>query len=424
MSEQDEQGGARPIDPDLTHRRLPSDDPRTPSSQAEQRFEAPDEPTRRPPAQPSEALPDSAEPAAHQPPSPVQRLMPPTQAIQRSRVAEEYVTHTAGQPSSATPPASDDGRWLPPDAPRRSAPADLGAHDPRPDPVAATFAEAAAARPPQVPAAPQSEPSPQFLASPQGHDSPQFPVGAPTPSEPVGGQSPIPPAAAPPVTDPPLPELAQQSATPAPTNELPPEAFSPESIGGLGDQPDAPIVTLPPVADAIAGYPLSERTGEPVRNPIVLISMLCFALAAAVSTATYWWYWWEAINITNFHDSAALIRWLEPRPGSGSSIVLVCVMAVIGAIMTAGPGVAGYNTWHGASFARTAGLVACGTSLLAIFVLPWSWLALGFSAIGVGLLWLPKARAFLTAMDAFANPPRPEITPYENVAYGPAPRFR
>lgn len=198
----------------------------------------------------------------------------------------------------------------------------------------------------------------------------------------------------------------------------------PVSVGGLGTQLDTPITTLPPIEQEVVGYPLSPRTGEPTRNALITLATASFCASALVAMGTYWWYWWVAINIEGFASSSKLIELFNPRPGSGSSIVLVCVMAVIGVIMTAGPAVAGYNVWNGTPWARIAGLVACGTSLLAFFVLPWSWLALGFAAIGTALVWLPQARPYFNAWQEFAHPAREPIVPASGVAYGPAPRFR
>lgn len=247
--------------------------------------------------------------------------------------------------------------------------------------------------------------------------APGRPVAAPAPSVAPAG------AAQPPVQSP-APAPAPGTNLPVPAADEAPAVPDPDSIGGLGDQPEVPIVTLPPIADEVAGYPLSTRTGEPVRGPLIVASMASFGASALVAMATYWWYWWVAINIENFGTSAKLIELFDPRPGSAASVVLVCVMAVIGVIMTAGPGVAAYNVWHGASWSRVAGIVACVTSLLAFFVLPWSWLALGFAAIGTLLIWLPQAKPFFTAWQQFANPLRAPIVPPSKVAYGPAPRFR
>ena len=191
---------------------------------------------------------------------------------------------------------------------------------------------------------------------------------------------------------------------------------------GLGDAPEIPIVSLPPLAAELAGYPLSQRTGEPKRPAVVMAATIAFAASGLVAAACYWWYWWVAINIESFATSSKLIELFDPRPGSGSSVVLVCVMAIIGIIMTAGPAVAGYNAWHGASWSRVAGIVACVTSLLAFFVIGWSWLALGFAAIGTGLIWTSPAKRYFDAYGHFTNPPRSPIVP-KQVAYGPAPRF-
>lgn len=211
--------------------------------------------------------------------------------------------------------------------------------------------------------------------------------------------------------------MSQPSGSPA-------DAPDPGSIAGLGNPPAEPILTLPSVEAAVAGYPISPRTGEPVRNHLVIAATFAFAASALVAMGTYWWYWWVAINIEHFATSSKLIELFNPRPGSGSSVVLVCVMALIGVIMTGGPAVAAYNTWQGASWSRVAGLVACGTSLLAFFVLSWSWLALLFAAIGTGLVWLPRTTPYFEAWQRFAHPPRPAIVPPAKVPYGPAPRFR
>lgn len=301
------------------------------------------------------------------PAAPLPRLQPPTRAVERSAVAEQFVTHTP-------------------------APAPMRRPEPQPPVGPGAAASPSSFPPPNQPSFPPPSQPPTFPAGPvPATDAAQRPTSQPTTAEPAG-------------TEPPSePDLV--------------------SVGGLGDPPTAPIVSLPPIEEAVAGYRLSKRTGEPVRSPLVIGATLAFGASALVAMATYWRYWWVAIHIENFGTSAKLIELFDPRPGSASSVVLVCVMAVIGVIMTAGPGVAGYNLWHGASWTRIAGLVACGTSLLAFFVIPWSWLALGFAAIGAGLVWLPAVRPYFQAWDEFSNPKPAAIVPPAKVAYGPAPRF-
>lgn len=327
------------------------------------------------------------------------------------------------EPDAARPPAAADDdqtqfatrrrRVEPaPDVPRyvvpAPAPQDPATVEPPPPPVARLAPPTRAVEPSRVAA--------------------DYATHQPVPRRPVEAPAPVAPAA--PLAQPqvqapvPVPSPTPDARLPVPVPAEAPATPDPDSIGGLGDQPAVPIVTLPPIADEVAGYPLSARTGEPVRGPLIVASMASFGASALVAMATYWWYWWVAINIENFGTSAKLIELFNPRPGSAASVVLVCVMAVIGVIMTAGPGVAAYNVWHGASWSRVAGIVACVTSLLAFFVLPWSWLALGFAAIGTLLVWLPQAKPFFTAWQQFANPVRAPIVPPAEVAYGPAPRFR
>lgn len=205
-----------------------------------------------------------------------------------------------------------------------------------------------------------------------------------------------------------------------------PEQTEPEAndAGGLGDPLPDPILSLPPITAHVGGYPLSARTGEPKRPGVVIGGFVAFQLAAAIAAASYWWYWWVAINIENFGTSSRLIEMFAPRPGSGKSVVLVCVMAVIGIIMTAMPAAAGYNAWHGASLSRVVSIVSCLTSLLAFFMNPGSWLVLVFCLVGTVLIWLPPAKAYFSACQEFFNPARKPVAPPTDVPYGPAPRFQ
>ncbi|EPH06586.1 hypothetical protein HMPREF1531_00486 [Propionibacterium sp. oral taxon 192 str. F0372] len=197
-----------------------------------------------------------------------------------------------------------------------------------------------------------------------------------------------------------------------------------ESIAGIGDQPSSPIHTLPPVKETVGGFPVSERTGEPRRSFLVVTICALFGLGSVTSLATYAWYWWTAINITDFASSAWLISWFDPRPGSGLSIFLVTVMAVIGIVMMTMPAMACYNIWHGADWSRRAGIFAAGSGLLSIFVLPWSWLGFLLCAIGCGLLWLPGAAAWMQAWEEINGSGPTEVAVVTDVPYGPLPRFR
>lgn len=304
-------------------------------------------------------------------PVPPARLAPPTRAVERSAWAEEFVNA-----ATATPP-------------RRGL-------------------EPSAAETPMVPSPGQPPVEPLTPVEPQ----------PPTPVEPLTPVAPRPPAV-------PENDVAQAAGEGSPEfTGTDPDSTDPDSTAGIGDQPSDPIQTLPPITATVAGWPISERTGELRRSPLVVAVCGLLLAGAGVAAGTYWWYWWNAINITGFRTSSWLISWFDPRPGSGLSILLVTVMTLIGVVMTAMPAMAAYNAWEGSAWSRRAGLFAAISGLGAIFVMPATWVGFGLCAAGFGLMWLP---GFQTWLDAWAevNPDRaPEITPPTDVPYGPLPRFR
>lgn len=198
----------------------------------------------------------------------------------------------------------------------------------------------------------------------------------------------------------------------------------PGSTAGLGEAPVDPIETLPPITATVAGWPISERTGELRRSGLVVAVCGLLSAGAVVAAGTYWWYWWTAINITDFASSSWLISWFDPRPGSGLSILLVTVMTMIGIVMTAMPAMAAYNAWEGSGWSRRAGLIATLSGLGALFVMPAAWIGFGMCAAGFALMWLPGFRAWLDAWEAVDPHESPAIVPPSDLPYGPLPRFR
>lgn len=194
--------------------------------------------------------------------------------------------------------------------------------------------------------------------------------------------------------------------------------------GGLGDAPANPIAALPPIEPTVDGIRLDPKTGEPVRSVVVKLVVALFTLAALVAFVGYWLYWWQAINIRDFSTASGLIKMFDPRPGSGSSIVIVCVMAAVGAAMVAAPGVAAYNTWNGAPWSRWAGVGACLTGLLAVFLTPWTWAALGLAALGTLVLFTPLVKGYFAQWRSYLDPTADSIQPPDVVEYGPIDRFR
>lgn len=254
----------------------------------------------------------------------------------------------------------------------------------------------------------------------------------PYPPTPVAGNFPplprsasTPPTTAGPVPPAPYPagSLPAQSPDPESAAASPTEP-DPESVGGLGDQPDQPLLSLPPIEAAVGGYPLSKRTGEPKRSLLVLLTIGLLIASATWAFGCYWLYWWRAIHMATFPTSAKLIELFEPRPGSTLSVVLVCVMALLGVAMSFSPGGVAYNLWRGMDFTRISVLVTGGVGLLAFFFFPAMWISTALSALAAILTWLPPMKPYFTAWSAFNDPPRRPVVPSTEVAYGPAPRFR
>jgi len=194
--------------------------------------------------------------------------------------------------------------------------------------------------------------------------------------------------------------------------------------GGLGVSPATEIVALPPQPVNLSGLDIDPKTGEPRRTALIKAIIATFAAAGAAVFVGYWLHWWWAINIVNFAHSANLINWVNPRPGSGMSIFLVIVLAVIGAAGVAGPWIASYNLHGGARWSRWAGVAAIITSVLATVLLHY-WLAVAvvLCVVATGLLWTRPAEEYFRQWDEYLEPPVAPITPPEHVEYGPTARF-
>lgn len=183
------------------------------------------------------------------------------------------------------------------------------------------------------------------------------------------------------------------------------------------------IETLPPPPPpAVAGVPLSERTGEPRRGwEITIATTLAVVAGAWMAVATLVTLYRAAVR---WPASAAMIGWAEARPGSTASVLLAVAMAAIGAAVVTGAGVLAYNTWEGHEWVRWVGLAAVVTSLLTILLDPLSQVTIAFLVPAAVLVWLPGARAVFRAFETHRKPPvRPTDRP-ETVAYGPLPRYR
>lgn len=194
--------------------------------------------------------------------------------------------------------------------------------------------------------------------------------------------------------------------------------------GGLGVSPATQIETLPPQPANPSELDIDPKTGEPKRTGLPRTVVTLFAIAGLATFVGYWLHWWQAINIVNFSNSANLISWVNPRPGSGMSVFLVIVLAAVGAAGVAGPWIAAYNLHCGARWSRWAGVAAIVTSIIATVLLHyWLGAAVLLCAVGTGLLWLPAANEYFRQWEEYLDPEIPPITPPEHIEYGPTARF-
>lgn len=183
------------------------------------------------------------------------------------------------------------------------------------------------------------------------------------------------------------------------------------------------IQTLPPLDVLEPPVRLSESTGQPRRDPVMLVGAGCLYAASAVVAVAFGKFWWEAINVNNFHASARLLAWTEPRPGSWQSIVCVCVLALVTVVVAAAPSIAAFQAWNGHRWSRVAGVVAAVVSLATFLLHSWALAAIALTLVGAGILWLPAVSRYFDQWSAFrAEEPRHPQT-FDRVRYGRLDRY-
>lgn len=175
-----------------------------------------------------------------------------------------------------------------------------------------------------------------------------------------------------------------------------------QAVKGMAEATDFTLTPPEPLEDA--PY-LDENTGEPRRGILVALCVGLLVVASAYAFVSYWIYWWRAIHMQTFARSANLITWLEPRPGSAASIVAVCVLAVVGCLVTAASAIVGYSAWRGNRWSQQAGVGACLLTLLGLLISPTLLVTSAVTALATGLLWLPPASRYFERWRAFNEPP-------------------
>ena len=178
---------------------------------------------------------------------------------------------------------------------------------------------------------------------------------------------------------------------------------------------------------------LNPRTGEPRRPWSVWASAVLLYLAAADAVAGLLVGFW--LSLETFADAAPLhglaldaLEALGAKPDqagvAAASAGIVAVDFVLMLLVCAGALIAGYYGWRGYAWARWAGVVALGVSLLALLLHPVAWAVPALAALGAGALWLPVSRRFAAAWQAVRHPAPVYPAIRDDVFYGPLDRYR
>lgn len=188
--------------------------------------------------------------------------------------------------------------------------------------------------------------------------------------------------------------------------------LSPDSAG---------IATLTPPPQLNRGVPVNPRTGEPRRPIIVAVATASCWLAVATTGVSLFWVFWDAVS--RFAQASWLMGQFVTTPGSLERVLLAVAVTVVALIVTTANAIVGYYAWTGYRWTRIAGLITAALTCGVLVLNQPGWLAVPFSVIGEGLLWLPPAGAFFTAWRARRHPDQVFAPPTIDVHYGPVPRF-
>ena len=174
-----------------------------------------------------------------------------------------------------------------------------------------------------------------------------------------------------------------------------------------------------------ASIPLSEATGQPRRDPVMLVGMGLLYASAAAGALSYAKFWWVAIHIKNWLGSSKLIAATHPDPWSLAAVLWTTLITVVALLFVSATAVAGFQAWNGYRWSRIVAAVAAGLTLAApLMINDLGWLALALAALGAGVLWLPQVSRYFRHWTAFRTPPAKQPVWYESVSYGPEARFR
>jgi len=184
------------------------------------------------------------------------------------------------------------------------------------------------------------------------------------------------------------------------------------------------IDVLAPYKPAVGAYPVSDRTGEPVRPVLLAASCILLVSGAVVSSVGLVKVLWDAATVTGYQTAARVLEWTKPDPVSFLTIVMVLTIGAIGAVVATAASAIAYNAWNGRRWTRIGGIVALAISALTILLNHVAMVAMIPIAIGAGLLWLPQVGRYFAAWGTIRTAPAMRRGWAQNVRYGILPRYR
>lgn len=195
-------------------------------------------------------------------------------------------------------------------------------------------------------------------------------------------------------------------------------------VAGESTESAREILTLPPLDALEPRLPISEATGQPRRDKVMLVGMALLYASAVVATVAYLRVWWQSITMTDYFGAARLLGWTGDRPGSWQSVVWAVVLALVALTMAAAPTVAGFQAWNGYRWSRWVGVVAALLSGLGVLLNTVALAAIPPAVLGAAVLWLRPVGRYFGHWEAFRAPRPKNPRDTSHVVYGPVSRYR
>lgn len=168
--------------------------------------------------------------------------------------------------------------------------------------------------------------------------------------------------------------------------------------------------------------PISERTGEPRRHPLVwLILLLSFAAIGCTMVSLFSVYW---VCVYDFNSASFLGALIPTEYGSGWRVLLAVGLTLIALLPVISAAISGYYLFSGYRWARVAAIISFVLSGLGVLLNMIAWPAIALTGIAAGLAWLPPVSAYCGAWAAQRHQEPSYAEPVNTVTYGPLPRYR